>query len=480
MIGEGTAKSSPDEVARFGLVAKGNVTRGHGWALSSDFECGNGQEFVVHGPDRASFCPEPDIVTEWDDKAYTYFFCARITNEAPTARRLALEIRAPRERFWRGWTAAQQSPVTVLAGLEGLADGADPAAWRVVSPLAEETNEDVVAVPLEVTAGGSVYVAHHFWYPWSRIEARLRLLAAVRPDVERIEIGHTAQGRAISGLRLHALGELDERREQPASPVRGGQTPAAGAASETADTASAPRVVVTGTMQASEGGHLLALWALEWLLSEAPSARAVRRRFTFDVVPASNPDGIVLGACMTNSVGQYAFYDAGAAARGEPASSETAAMLGLVEGRVRSAHGADGAGGADAAGGRDRADAAGGLSVGSPDEPVAGYLEYHSTFHTGRPTVAYNLSGDVLPDGEARARYARTTAALLEVSKGKEILVQKGAAHFAETVTYLAAKRFGTAAHLFKIDTGLGPVAYHAQCIEALERYLAALGDASV
>ena len=36
-------------------------------------------------------------------------------------------------------------------------------------------------------------------------------------------------------------------------------------------------------------------------------------------------------------------------------------------------------------------------------------------------------------------------------------------------------ERYGTAAHLFKTDTGLGPAEYHSQTIAALERFQAAL-----
>lgn len=420
--------STAEEQARFRNVAKGNTVRAFGWTLSSDFECGNGQDLAVHGPDHASFCPEPDIVTEWDDNAYTYFICTRITNEASEARQLNLDVRAPRECFWRGWTAAQRSPLTLINDVH---DGADPSAWQLAYPAAAETSEDAVRVPLEVAAGASISVSHHFWYPLSRIEARLRLLAAVRPDVQPTEIGRSAQGRPIAGLRLH-----------PSATNQGGTrgvTP--GNAS-----ASTPRVVLSGTMQPSEGGHLLCLWALEWLLSDHPAARAAREQFTFDVVPASNPDGIVLGACMVNSLGQYAFYDAGPAVRGEPASVETNAMLRLV---------------------------AGGLTGDEP--PATGYLEYHSTFHTGRPSVAYVLSPEILTDPARRAVYSRASAALRDVASGKQILTGRGASHFSQTLTYVAAERFGTAGFLFKLDTGLGPQAYHAQALEVIERYLEAL-----
>jgi hypothetical protein len=199
-------------------------------------------------------------------------------------------------------------------------------------------------------------------------------------------------------------------------------------------------------MQASEGGHLLCLWALEHLLSDAPAARAARERFTFDVVPASNPDGIVLGACMVNSLGQYAFYDAGAAAAGAPASAETAAMLRLV---------------------------AGGPNNGDP--PAAGYLEYHSTFHTGRPSVAYVVSPDLIADSQRRSVYERTSAAVRGAANGKQIVIERGRSPFTQTLVALAAERYGTAGHLFKLDTSIGPTAYHAQCVDVLERYLEAL-----
>jgi hypothetical protein len=181
-------------------------------------------------------------------------------------------------------------------------------------------------------------------------------------------------------------------------------------------------------------------------LSSAPAVRAARERFTFDVVPATNPDGIVLGACMVNAVGQYIFYDAGEAAAGRPSSAETAALWRLVSG------GPEGT-----------------------DAPAAGYLEYHSTFHTGRPSMSYVVAPDVFADPGRREVNDRTSAALRAVGVGRQIVFARGRGASTGTLLYLAAERHGTAAHLFKTDTGLGPVGYHAQVVEALERFTAGL-----
>ncbi|MAG35933.1 MAG: hypothetical protein CL878_06785, partial [Dehalococcoidia bacterium] len=288
--------------------------------------------------------------------------------------------------------------------------------------------------------GSSVYLSNFYWYPPSRVQARLGAIAAARPgDVEPLLLGHTAQGRAITGVRLPAT-----------APDR-------------------PRVVLTGTSQPSEGGQLACLWLLDYLLSEVSEVRALRKAFTFDVVPVTNPDGAALGTCMANSQGENPFFDAAAAARGKPSSAESAALWRLV------ATGSDG-----------------------KDPPAAGYLEFHAYYQSDKPCGLYIVTPEAFSDPARRATYLRTSAALTELSnrpgwswwapkqqrqryeRNMRLLrdPSQGGGVQADSafLLYPAAAQFGTASHLYKLHTMLTAREWRERAITVLIHYLNALG----
>ncbi|MBI3974624.1 MAG: hypothetical protein HY332_25395 [Chloroflexi bacterium] len=400
------------DLARFGLLAKGNTARAHGWLLTSDFECGNGEHVAIDGPNAASWSPEADPGDDYNGGAY--YFCCRVANEHPAARSIALAIHAHHEPVWQGWSMGLGSPL-ILLGEE--ADGADPSHWRQIPASEMETSQDVLRATIAVPGGGVRYVSNFYWYPPSRVQARLQAIAAARPgDVQPFIAGHSAQGRPIAGVRLPA-------------PVP-----------------DAPRVVLTGTTQPSEGGQLPCLWALEYLLSDTPPARRFREAFTFDVVPATNPDGVALGTCMTNSRGENPLFDARAAADGGPSSAESAGLWRLVAG--------------------DRHEG---------DTAATGYLEYHFYFQTGRPCRPYVVAPELFADAARRATYERTSAALRDISDGHQIFVQPGNARFRHSLIYVAAERLGVAGHLYKLNTILPAPECRTRAIAVLERYFDAL-----
>jgi hypothetical protein len=398
---------------RFGMVAKGDTARGHGWTITGDFEGGNGEDVTVAAEHAGGWRPEADPGEDFDGGAY--YTCCRVTNERDAARSITLDIRAHHEPQWKGWSMALGSPLIRIAEE---ADGADPAAWRQVPAAEMETSEDVLRATVEVPAGRSVYVSNFYWYPTSRVLARLAAIGAARAgDLRPFVAGRSAQGRTIAGLRLPALNS---------------------------DASERPRVVLTGTTQPSEGGQLPCLWALEHLLS--PAGEAWRRTFTFDVVPATNPDGTALGTCMTNSLGQNPLFDARAAAEGGPSSAESAALWRLVTD---------------------------GFAAG--DRPAAGYLEYHFYFQTGRPCRPYVVAPELFADGAQRAAYQRTSAALVDLSEGNQIYVERDHPRFRNSLIYAAAERTGMAGHLYKLNTILPAPECRARAVAVLERYLAAL-----
>jgi len=142
--------ANQEALSRYQLVAKGNVARDHGWLVTSDFECGNGENISIQ-EDSASFSPEPDPGEGFSGAAY--YFCAQVTNEREIARPITLTINAHYEPIWKGWSLALGSPLLVIGGEQ---DGADSGAWRQVPAQEMEGTPEHFRLTLEVPAGKSV------------------------------------------------------------------------------------------------------------------------------------------------------------------------------------------------------------------------------------------------------------------------------------------------------------------------------------
>ncbi|MGH2354686.1 MAG: hypothetical protein ACRDJN_24005, partial [Chloroflexota bacterium] len=111
------------------------------------------------------------------------------------------------------------------------------------------------------------------------------------------------------------------------------------------------------------------------------------------------------------------------------------------------------------------------------DAPSAGYLEFHSYYQSDRTCRPYLLTPELFSDLARRAAYQRTSAALRALSDGAAVFISRDHERFDRTLVYAAAKRFGTAGHLYKLTTRLSPQQSYALAIEVLERYLLALAD---
>lgn len=122
--------------------------------------------------------------------------------------------------------------------------------------------------------GGTFVCAAFAPYPLAR-HAALLARAQGHPDVRRVPLGRTVEGRVLEALRVGA--------EAPAGP---------------------PAWIVAR----QHPGESMAAWCAEGLLDRLlddadPVARALRARHALWIVPAMNPDGVAAGWLRTNAAG---------------------------------------------------------------------------------------------------------------------------------------------------------------------------------
>jgi hypothetical protein len=85
------------------------------------------------------------------------------------------------------------------------------------------------------------------------------------------------------------------------------------------------------------------------------------------------------------------------------------------------------------------------------------------------------LVPELFADARQRAVYERTSAALVALSDGHQILVQRDHPKFSQSLIFVGAERLGLAGHLYKLNTILSATECRARALAVLERYLEAL-----
>lgn len=147
-------------------------------------------------------------------------------------------------------------------------------------PVANDAPDDVVRIRVALRTGESVTVSRMRPLPYSEVLTRLEAWDA-HPLV-----------------RLGVLGTSAQHRNIPLAEIGDGPT----------------RLLVLAGQHPAEFGGLQAVLGIgDWLLSQVPEARALRRQHTFCLVPLLNPDGNVLGRTGYNAEGidlYRAFEDA--------------------------------------------------------------------------------------------------------------------------------------------------------------------------
>ncbi len=261
-----------------------------GIELFTDFECGNGCNPRRVSDDVYALDLEPEPGTHrFGGKSY--YFCCGLRNRtaAPLAVRLRLYGSMNGE-----FGAGTRSAVLRLGDR-----------WQQLAPDCIRTlpdSEDTVELLLDLPAGvPPLYVSNFHWHSFSDVEAwteRLRQHRLARVSVA----GHSAAGRPLY--------RIDLGREEP----------------------DAPTIVMSQTPQPSEGiGTHVCRAIVEWLLGDDAQAAAIRAVHRVIVVPATNPDGTVLGLGVSHPSGRFPYFEGKLTAEGAPdALPEMRAMWELL------------------------------------------------------------------------------------------------------------------------------------------------------
>ena len=267
--------------------------------IATDFECGNGHHIRRLGPGEYAL----DVEKEPGDHAYSgwgYYFCFGIRNRRREPTRVRVRVTAPPgppgtnpDHF-----AAQTKHAVLRRG--GEFQQLDPGA---VEGLSEE---NAAALTLDLPAGDTddpvLFVSNFHWHPISELDAWLDTLKG-RDDVRVSAFAESVAGRPIHRVDI---GPDDD---------------------------TAPRILLAQTPQPSE---MVGTWACravaEFLLSNSDEAREIRRTHHVTLVPATNPDGTVLGLGVSHPLGRFPYFEGKKTADGEfDALPEMKAMWDLLK-----------------------------------------------------------------------------------------------------------------------------------------------------
>ena len=257
--------------------------------LATDFECGNGCHPRREGEGYAvDLEPEPGS-HRFSGKSY--YFCCGLQNH--TGRRTTVPLRL--HAAMDGQFGVGTGHVVVRQG-----DAWSHLETDRIHPVA---GQDAVVLALELPAGPTpVFVSNFHWHPHSELVAWVRELET-QPRARVSELGRSAGGRELV--------RIDVGRDDP----------------------DAPTIVMGQTPQPSEGIATHACRALvDYLVSDDPSAAAIRNGQRIILVPATNPDGTVLGLGVSHPSGRFPFFEGRLAAEGSPeALPGTRALWDLLE-----------------------------------------------------------------------------------------------------------------------------------------------------
>ncbi|RKY71875.1 MAG: hypothetical protein DRP97_01410, partial [Candidatus Latescibacterota bacterium] len=243
---------------------------------------------------------------------------------------------------------------------------------------------------VRMDAGETVYLSNGYWYPPSEMAAWLTEISERHSGLCTLRnIGQTAQARPIPLLTISDP-DSSEKKE---------------------------RVLAAASPQGSEIGVWACRHLIAFLLGEDPFAEAVRKKWTVDVIPQTNPDGEALGTVMVNALGENPLFEFRQVADGGNGSAESVSLWNWAK-----------------------------------SHPPAVYLEYHCYYQANRPSFRPYLFSSGLHRSEARRALAEEVAKrLLQISTGPPMTVEVGHEPFSKCFPYQLIERFDTIAHFYKL-----------------------------
>ncbi len=259
--------------------------------ITSDFECGNGENIRQTGDNHFSFETHRDWGKDDPLNMQNWYFCVKVSNRSDRRRTLYFDVRITdhkshseayiRAKRGNSW---ERLPAEVLSAADG-------------SGFDYSRDDWVFRITLPLAADEIVYLSNGFWFPPSDMTAWLYKTAERRPDICALdEIGRTNQGRPISVLTISESSNAEKNMLVAASP------------------------------QGSEIGAWACRRLIEVLLGKDPFALNIRKTLSVDIIPQTNPDGEALGTVMVNSLGQNPLFEFKQIANGGAGSAEAESL----------------------------------------------------------------------------------------------------------------------------------------------------------
>ena len=229
-----------------------------GVIFRSDFECGNGTNFVQTGPTQFDFELEPD--TNSTDRQWFYF-------EVSGANGTSLQLRLLNTNLtnvpghWSGFIPVSSTD--------------NGQSWqRVTGPSTHANN--IFTFTHTFTADNELIAVHN---PYTETYLKNRISEWIlHPDVTHSILTESLQGRDIDFLRI------TDATTTPSGGKRGFW-------------------IVARQHAAEVTGSWLVEGLIDFVLSSDPRAIALRQGSVFNIVPMMNPDGVVVGNYRDNSAG---------------------------------------------------------------------------------------------------------------------------------------------------------------------------------
>ena len=250
--------------------------------LASNFECGNGYNFRKVGSERYYLEVEPEP-GEHSFSNQGYYFCVAVLNKLDSRRSVTIEIKGGREIFADGGPDDQVNKHVIIKRGETWSHLPEE---NILPPIDKQTMAFELEIPAKSEADPVVYIGNFHWYPYSEMTEYLKNLADRHPEISLLSIGKSAQGRDVWAV------ELGLKKQN------------------------APTIVCAQTPQPSEMGHWACRAILDFLVSGGVQAKGVLSKHRLCLVPHTNPDGTVMGYCVSDAKSHFPYFEADRAVQG--------------------------------------------------------------------------------------------------------------------------------------------------------------------
>jgi len=236
--------------------------------ITSAFECGSGENFIRQGIDHFSVELETDPIPV-SEAVPVCGLCVQVTNHGDRPRQAKLDVIVHPILREMNWTHSCKSDYFIRRG----------DTWTQMPVEKTVPGENIYRLLIDVGPGERVVVSNDVPYAHSQLVEDVQHLVAAHPDrVLLRSYGTSVQGRELQVL---TFGEREGAR----------------------------RLTFASTPQPSEPSAWAVMGLAEFLTSGAPEAEEILAQYAVDLLPMTNPDGIVAGWTKINAQGVQPLFE---------------------------------------------------------------------------------------------------------------------------------------------------------------------------